>query len=68
MLKVLLENIGEEIDPVLESVLQKQTFKQGGALCLKLGDSIVEYNADFRFYITTKLSNPHYLPEVSLKK
>jgi dynein heavy chain, axonemal len=22
---------------------------------------------DFRFYITTKLRNPHYLPEVSTK-
>ena len=22
---------------------------------------------DFRFYITTKLRNPHYLPEVSVK-
>lgn len=64
---VLLENIGEEIDPVLESVLLKQTFKQGGALCLKLGDSVVEYNMDFRFYITTKLRNPHYLPEIAVK-
>lgn len=25
------------------------------------------YNADFKFYITTKLSNPHYLPEVCIK-
>ena len=27
---VLLENIGEELDPVLEPLLLKQTFKQGG--------------------------------------
>lgn len=64
---VLLENVGEEIDPILEPVLLKQVFKQGGTLCIKLGDAIIEYSMDFRFYITTKLRNPHYLPEVTVK-
>jgi dynein heavy chain len=36
-------------------------------MTLKLGDSIIEYSKDFLFYLTTKLSNPHYLPEVSTK-
>ena len=34
---------------------------------MKLGDKEVEYNYDFRFYITTKLSNPHYSPEIATK-
>eukprot|EP00117_Sycon_ciliatum_P025270 scpid3533/ scgid21010/ Dynein heavy chain 7, axonemal; Axonemal beta dynein heavy chain 7; Ciliary dynein heavy chain 7; Dynein heavy chain-like protein 2; hDHC2 len=64
---VLLENVGEELDPLLEPLLQKQTFKQGGAICIRLGDSTIEYSKDFRFYITTKLRNPHYLPETAVK-
>ncbi len=28
---------------------------------------MIEYSPDFRFYITTRLRNPHYLPEVSVK-
>ena len=64
---VLLENIGEELDPILEPLLLKQTFKQGGSVCIKLGDSTIEYSKDFRFYITTKLRNPHYLPETAVK-
>ncbi|TPX70976.1 hypothetical protein CcCBS67573_g06369 [Chytriomyces confervae] len=64
---VLLENVGEELDPVLEPLLLKQTFKQGGIMCIKLGDAVVEYSPDFRFYVTTKLRNPHYLPELSTK-
>lgn len=64
---VLLENIGEELDPILESVLLKQTFKQGGAICIKLGDSTIEYSPDFRLYFTTKIRNPHYYPEVAVK-
>ncbi|OQS06495.1 dynein heavy chain [Thraustotheca clavata] len=64
---VLLENIGEELDPSLEPLLLKQTFKQGGTLYIRLGDANIEYSESFRFYITTKLRNPHYLPEVSVK-
>ena len=65
--QVLLENVGEELDPMLEPLLLKQTFKQGGSLCIRLGDSTIEYSQDFKFYITTKLRNPHYLPETSVK-
>ncbi|XP_060945031.1 dynein axonemal heavy chain 7 [Limanda limanda] len=64
---VLLENVGEELDPILEPLLLRQTFKQGGATCIRLGDSTIEYSPDFRFYITTKLRNPHYLPETAVK-
>ena len=64
---VLLENVGEELDPSLEPLLLKQTFKSGGVTCMRLGDATVEYSEDFRLYITTKLRNPHYLPETAVK-
>ena len=64
---MLLENVGEELDPTLEPLLLKNVFKQGGGLCIRLGDSTIEYSEQFRFYITTKLRNPHYLPEVAVK-
>ena len=64
---MLLENVGEELDAILEPVLQKATFKQSGVEYIKLGDNSVEYSQDFRFYITTRLRNPHYLPEIAVK-
>uniref|UniRef100_A0A8C5CUF5 Dynein, axonemal, heavy chain 12 n=1 Tax=Gadus morhua TaxID=8049 RepID=A0A8C5CUF5_GADMO len=64
---LLLENVREELDPSLEPLLLKQTFKQGGVDCIRLGESVIEYSQDFRFYITTKLRNPHYLPELATK-
>jgi dynein heavy chain len=64
---VILENIGEELDTVLEPLLLKQTFKQAGVTCIKLGDATIEYSPEFRLYITTKYRNPHYLPELSTK-
>lgn len=64
---VLLENINEEIDAILDPILVKTIFKQQGVWYLKLGDNVLEYNFDFRLYITTRLRNPHYLPQVSVK-
>ena len=34
---------------------------------LKLGDTVIPYHEDFKMYITTKLPNPHYTPEISTK-
>ena len=62
-----MENIGEELDAILEPVLLRQTFKQNNMDYIRLGDQIIEYSRDFKFYITTRLRNPHYLPEVSVK-
>ena len=64
---VLMENVMEELDPSLEPLLLKQVFKQGPVMCIRLGDATVEYSDQFRFYLTTKMPNPHYLPEVAVK-
>jgi dynein heavy chain len=64
---LLVEDIGETLDPSLEPILQKATYKQGGRILIRLGDSDVDYDPNFKFYLTTKLANPHYLPEVCIK-
>eukprot|EP00958_Prasinococcus_capsulatus_P016076 scaffold1766_cov401-Prasinococcus_capsulatus_cf.AAC.33 len=64
---LLLENVGEDLDPTLEPLLLRAVFKQGGSLHIRLGDATIEYSDDFRLYITTKLGNPHYMPETSVK-
>ncbi|XP_047672459.1 dynein axonemal heavy chain 6 isoform X2 [Tachysurus fulvidraco] len=64
---VLLEELKENLDPALEPVLLKQTFVTGGRTLIRLGDSDIDYDKNFRFYMTTKMANPHYLPEVCIK-
>lgn len=64
---VLIENVGEELDPAIEPLLQKSIVVKGSSMTIKIGDSIIEYSKDFKFYMTTKMRNPHYLPEVSTK-
>ena len=64
---VLIEDITEFIDPSIDNVLTKNTFQQGSRTLIKLGESEVEYDKSFRFYMTTKMSNPHYVPEICIK-
>jgi hypothetical protein len=39
----------------------------GTRTLIRLGDTDVDYDPNFKFYMTTKLPNPHYLPEVCIK-
>ncbi|KAJ3242061.1 Dynein heavy chain 2, axonemal [Chytriomyces hyalinus] len=64
---VLLQGIAESIDPALDPILNKSVVKKAGRLIIRLGEKEVEYNPEFRFYITTKLANPKYPPEVFAK-
>lgn len=42
-------------------------MKEAAGWVIRLGDTWVPYSHDFKFLITTKLSNPHYLPEICIK-
>mmetsp|Transcript_28356 Transcript_28356/g.28139 ORF Transcript_28356/g.28139 Transcript_28356/m.28139 type:complete len:1100 (-) Transcript_28356:27-3326(-) len=61
---VLFEGIDEEIDPMIDPVLEKNITKKAGVFYVKIGDSDVEWNPDFKLFLTTKLANPMYSPEV----
>ncbi|XFF88688.1 hypothetical protein AB1E18_014907 [Capra hircus] len=59
---LLIENIGETIDPVLDPLLGRNTIKKGKYI--KIGDKEVEYHPNFRLILHTKYFNPHYKPEM----
>merc|ERR1719482_2685567 len=61
---VLIENIQLSIDAVLSPVIGRQTIKRGRNQVIKLGDKEVDYSPNFKLYLQTKLSNPHYPPEI----
>ena len=61
---VLIENVGEELDPALEPILLRQVDKSG---TLRLGDKQIVYDQNFRFFMTTTIPNPHYAPETQVK-
>ena len=61
---ILIENLGETIDSAILPVIQRSFVKRGTKLFIRLGDKECDYNVDFRLYLHTKLSNPHYPPEI----
>jgi len=61
---VLIENMGESIEAVLQPVICRNTIKRGGVKVMKLGDKEIPYSPKFKLFLQTKLSNPHYPPEV----
>lgn len=64
---LLIENIEEELDPVLDPVLERRLIKKGKSYVMPLADKEVDFTDTFRLFCTTRLPNPHFTPELSAK-
>jgi dynein heavy chain, axonemal len=64
---VLFQDIDDYVDPVIGNLLEKKYRTQSGQSFVLLGDKEVDVDANFRLYLTTKLSNPTLDPSIYAK-
>ena len=62
---LMIESIGEHIDPLLDPLLSRQFVKKGKNFTVKIGSEDIEMMPTFKLYLQTKLINPHYKPETA---
>jgi len=61
---VLIENLENSIDAVIQPVYARCIIKKGKSRYIKMGDKELTLSPTFGLYMHTKLSNPHYPPEI----
>ncbi|KAI4469012.1 dynein heavy chain [Holotrichia oblita] len=61
---ILFQDIDDYIDPVIDNVLEKKIKVVTGRSFVILGDKEVDWDPNFRMYLTTKLPNPFFNPAV----
>ena len=59
-----VQDVGEELDPALRPIVMQETTRRGGQLVIKLGDTEIEFNTNFRsgsFLFPSEFSSVHVL-------
>eukprot|EP00929_Paragymnodinium_shiwhaense_P087549 TRINITY_DN476_c0_g6_i1.p1 TRINITY_DN476_c0_g6~~TRINITY_DN476_c0_g6_i1.p1 ORF type:complete len:3651 (-),score=1240.57 TRINITY_DN476_c0_g6_i1:538-10725(-) len=63
-LAMIVENVENEIDPMLDPVLEKAIVKKGKNMYINVSDQNMDYSDKFALYFTSRLPNPHFSPEL----
>ena len=61
---VLIENLENAIDASIQPIYARQIIKRGRTSIIKMGDKELTLDPKFNLFLHTKLSNPHYPPEI----
>ena len=61
---VLIENMENNIDAVIQPVYSRAIIKKGKSKYIRMGDKELTLHPNFMLFMHTKLSNPHYPPEI----
>ncbi|KAF0689476.1 Aste57867_19083 [Aphanomyces stellatus] len=64
---LVLDGVEQELDPSMNAVLEKNIVVKAKSKYILLGDKLCEFNDAFLLYMTTRLPNPHFAPEVQAK-
>lgn len=54
----------EKIDPILNSVLNKELHKTGGRVLIRVGDQEIDFAPTFNMFMITRDSNAKFTPDL----
>lgn len=64
---VIVESLEDSIDPAINPLIGRETFLVGNDRYIKLNDVQLEFNKDFKLYLVSDMSNPHFKPDIQSK-
>ena len=64
---MIVENVPQDIDPVVDPILEKQVNRSGRVAIIKVDGQDMTWTDQFTFFMTTKLPNPSFTPELFAK-
>jgi len=62
---VLFENLSQEIDATLDPILNRAIIQKDKELRIDFGEGSIVYDPKFKLILQTKMSNPHFRPEIA---
>lgn len=54
----------EKIDPILNSVLNKEVYKAGGRIFIRVGDQEIDFSSSFQMFMITRDSQARFTPDL----
>lgn len=64
---MIIEGIENEVDPILDPVLEKQIVWKKSRGSIKIAGGDMDFDKNFKMFLTCRLPNPSFSPELSAK-
>ena len=61
--KTLIIQEADTIEPILYPIMRRDLQSQGPRFVVQIGDKVVDYNNEFKLYITTRNTAPDLMPD-----
>ena len=60
---ILVQDV-EKIDPIMNSLLNKEIHRQGGRNLIRIGDQEIDFSISFNMFMVTRDSSCHFTPDL----
>lgn len=62
-LSILIQDV-EKVEPILNSVLNKEIQRTGGRILIRLGDQEIDFQENFNMFMVTRDPNAVFTPDI----